>query len=54
MEVAPKKLSYPTKPPLEVDYCNFTSIFIVTTSTTMVANFITIKVAEQCSLLAKQ
>jgi hypothetical protein len=27
MEVAPKKLSYPTKPPLEVDYYNFTSIF---------------------------
>jgi hypothetical protein len=32
-------------PPLEVDYCDFTSIFVITTSTTMVADFTTIKVA---------
>jgi hypothetical protein len=54
MEVAPKKLLYLTTPPLEVDYCDCTSIFVVTTSTTMVANSTTIKVAQQCGLLAKQ
>jgi hypothetical protein len=54
MEVIPKKLFYQSKLPLEVDCYNFTSIFdIATTSTIMIMNSTTTNVAQQWALLVK-
>jgi hypothetical protein len=49
-----KEAIYPNEPELEVDYYNYISIYGAITSSTLIENFTTKDVTQQCTSLIKQ